>query len=106
MAEKTPSKQETEAFQKQADQLRIDLGAANVFVEAQKLTQTASAFTIEDALDGFIERMSGKPPLRPNALERIAQMKSSLDVAIAKTKAISPESFVQANEETNVNTRP
>lgn len=106
MAEKTPSKQETEAFQKQADQLREDLGNANVYVEAQKLTQTASAFTIEDALDGFIERMSGKPPLRPNALERIAKLKSNLDAAIAKTKSISPESFVKANAETNVNTKP
>ena len=105
MAEKPPNKQETEAFQKQADQLREDLGAANAFVEGQKLTQTATAYTVEDAMDAFIERMSGKPPQRPNALERLAQMKASMDAAILKTKAIKPEAFVQADEN-SVNTKP
>ena len=96
-------KEEDEDFAKQADQLREDLSNAYAFVDGQKYTQQAATFTIEEATDQFIEATEGKPLFRPNELERLANIKSKVESAIMKTKAISPETFVKANEN-NVNT--
>jgi len=104
VAETRKNKQETEAFQKQADELREALNNAYGFVEGQKYSQAAAMFTIEDAMDQFIERMSGSPPFRPNELERLAKVKAKMDEAIERVKNISPESFIKADAASNVNT--
>lgn len=104
MADTRKNKQETEAFQKQADEIREALGNAYGFVEGQKHSQAAAMFTIEDAMDQFIERMAGKPPFRPNELERLAKIKAKTDEAVERVKGISPESFITSDGSSNVNT--
>ncbi len=96
-------KEEEDEFAKKADGIREDLGNAYAFIEGQKYTQQAATFTIEEATDQFIESIEGKPPFRPNELERLANIKSKMEAAIAQTKVISPETFVKASE-SNVNT--
>ncbi len=103
--DRTPQKQEAEAFQKQADEIRHDLERGYAFVEGRRYTEAAEAFTIEEAMDRFIERMSGKPPLRPNELEKIAAMRARVITAVEKAKNITPETFAKARSDVNVNTR-
>lgn len=104
-SDSSPKKQETEAFQKQADEIRRDLENGYAFVEGHRYTETAAAFTIEEGMDRFIERMTGKPPFRPNELDKIQAVRSRVLAAVEKAKTISPEAFIKANAESNVNTR-
>lgn len=103
--DRTPQKQEAEAFKKQADELRTDLQAGYSFVEGSRYTDTAAAYTVEEAMDRYIERVSGKPPFRPSTLDRLKTMRAKLVAAVEKAKRISPEAFAASRKDDNVNTR-
>lgn len=106
MADDTsPKKQETEAFQKQAEEIRTALANGNAFVEGSAYTDSLATFTIEEAMDRNIERLTGKPPFRPNELDRLLTVKNRVLNAVEKAKSIRPEDFLKADESTNVNTR-
>lgn len=100
-----PNKQETEAFQKAADQLRSDLESGFAFVEGQRYTQAALGITLEERMDQQIERLVGKPPNRPCTLDRLKRMKAKLDAGVEKARAMAPEMFVEPDPNKNVNTR-
>jgi hypothetical protein len=74
-------------------------------LEAEKTINSFSAFTLEEALDAQIERISGQSTkLRPNVLERVDSMESKLLQAAEQLKATNPEDFVEKNENGDVNT--
>ncbi len=104
MAKQKPSSDDKD--QQKFDELREDLARSYAFIEGQRYTQTASAMTPEQAMDQFIERVSGKDtPARPNTINRIKKNHSRLKAAILKIKNTPPEVFDRKDKKSvnNVN---
>ena len=92
-------------FQNEADKLRVDVHNAYAFVEGQRFTQSFASFTVEEAMDAFVERLSGKDTqVRPNAINRVKNVLARVEAAVEKIKAMPPESFRQGDATTDVNT--
>ena len=68
-----------EQVQNRNTRLRESLSNAFVALQAEKTTQSFSAFTFEEALDAQIERIEGAgTQLRPNELDRISRILSQV----------------------------
>jgi len=106
MANGTGSSSPTDQQQQQQNlDLRKAISDAYAFVEGQKSVQTFSALTFEDLLDQQIELISGKgTTLRPNMLDRIAALQTTLTNAIQKIKALPPDAFAKADPQNDANT--
>lgn len=92
-------------FQNEADKLRTDVHNAYAFVEAQRFTQSFASFTVEEAMDQFVERMVGKDTqTRPNAVNRVKNVLARVEAAVEKIKAMPPEAFRQSSQNSDVNT--
>ncbi len=69
--------------------------------------QTFQAFTFEEAVDLQIEKIEGaSTQMRPNKLDRVDRIENELLQAVAVLKQVPPEQFIDASEETDVNTKP
>ena len=102
-----PAFAEEDTFQQEADQLRQDVHDGYAFVEAQRFTQSFASFTVEEAMDAFVERISGNDTLtRPNAINRVKGVAARVSAAVSKIRALPAETFRAANPDTDVNTSP
>jgi hypothetical protein len=96
---------EDNKFQDQANELREDLSNAYAFIEGQRFTQAISVFTPEDAMDQFIERISGKDTIaRPNAINRIKNIEARVLAAVTRIKSMPDGAFRRKDSSTDVNT--
>jgi hypothetical protein len=101
------SPQDDPQIQAQNIDLRVALSDAYAAVEGYKAVQSFSAITFEDLLALQIQRISGPDTQsRPNELERIQKVLNDLTQAVAKIKAMPPESFADADPTKDVNTPP
>lgn len=94
-------------LQSQNIELRIALSDAYAAVEGAKSVQSFNALTFEDLADQQIQRISGPDtPMRPNELTRVTRVLNNVVQAVAKIKALPPESFAKSNADRDVNTPP
>jgi hypothetical protein len=70
------------------------------------LSQTAAAFTFEEAVDAQIERIEGaSTQIRPNQLDYVENIRNQLVKAAEELKQVSPEKFMNERPAmSNVNT--
>lgn len=84
---------------------REALGNAYAALVGQQSLQGWTAFTIEEALDGQIERIEGKSSSkRPNELERVDRIEQETLAAIAALRDTPPEQFIEHSPDQDVNT--
>ena len=96
---------EQSEFQSEADTLRTDIHNAYAFVEGQRFTQTFASFTVEEAMDAFVERLSGaETATRPNAINRVKAVSARLKAAVERIKALPDDAFVRPDPDKDVNT--
>lgn len=96
---------ENESFQGEAESLRTDIHNAYAFVEGQRFTQSFASFTVEEAMDAYVERLSGKDtPVRPNVINRTKAVAARVAAAVEKIKAMPADAFRAADPATDVNT--
>lgn len=96
---------EDASFQGEAENLRIDIHNAYAFVEGQRFTQSFASFTVEEAMDAFVERLSGKDtPVRPNVINRTKGVAARVAAAVEKIKAMPADAFRASDPATDVNT--
>jgi predicted DNA-binding protein len=100
----TKDKATEEKLQNEADDLRGSIEAGVAFVEGQKAIQSFSAFTVEDAIDAYIERIEGADTdARPNVLNRIKKVTSEVVSAVARSRSLPPEAFREKKPGKDVN---
>lgn len=106
MANGTNSSSPTDQQQQQQNlDLRKALSDAYAFVESQKSVRSFSALTFEDLLDRQIEQISGAgTTLRPNMLDRVTAIKSTLTTAIANIKALPVDDTAKPDPQNDANT--
>lgn len=106
MANGNNSSSPTDQQQQQQNlDLRKALNDAYAFVESQKSVQSFSALTFEDLVDQQIELISGAgTTLRPNMLDRVAAIKTTLTTAITKIKALPIDDTAKPDPENDANT--
>lgn len=101
------SPQDDPKLQSQNLELRKALNDAYAAVEGAKTVQSFNAVTFEDLADQQIARIAGKDtPTRPNELNRIKRVLNNVVQAVAKIKALPPESFAKKDESRDANTTP
>lgn len=84
---------------------RASLNDAYAQLEAEKNTQTLSAFTFEEALDNQIQAISGESTkIRPNELDRVDRIYNNLLEAVEVIKKVPPEQFLTPDSLKDVNT--
>ena len=94
-------------FDKNHGKEREALNNGYAAIVGQQATQTFTAFTFEEAMDAQLERIEGEgTALRPNLLDRVDSIEGELKSAVAKVQQISPEQFLEKDEERDVNTDP
>ena len=106
MSGNAPS-QDDPKLQSQNLELRKALSDAYAAVEGAKAVQSFAALTFEDLADQQIQRISGPDTeARPNELNRVQRVLNNVIQAVAKIKALPPESFAKQMEDRDVNTTP
>jgi hypothetical protein len=99
--------QDDAQLQSQNLDLRVALNDAYAAVEGAKTVQSFNALTFEDLADQQIQRISGPDTTsRPNALNSVQHVLNNLTQAVAKIKAMPPESFADQDTSRDVNTPP
>lgn len=85
--------------------MREALNKGYAVLEAEKYTNTAAAFTFEEAVDQQIQRLeeSGSR-IRPTPLERVEKIEQELKQAVESITAIPPEEFIKTIRGRDVNT--
>ncbi len=105
MAENRQEEAQAESVQDRNTRLRESLANAHAALQAERVVQSFSAYTFEEALDTQIERISGAgTQLRPNELDRVDRILSQVSEAVDQIKALPPEVFVKPNQDEDVNT--
>lgn len=92
---------------KQSDnrKLRTALNDAYAALEAEKYTNSAVAFTFEEAVDLQLQRLVGPGSrIRPSQRERVDKIELELVQAVEQIKQIPPEKFLRSTD-LDVNTR-
>jgi hypothetical protein len=99
--------QKAQERQQQRDniKLREALNKSYAVLEAEKYTQTALAFTFEEAVTQQLQRLeqSGSR-IRPSPLERVEKIEKELLQAVETITAIPPEEFIRQIRGRDVNT--
>ncbi len=99
--------QDDPKLQAQNLELRKALNDAYASIEGGKSVQSFSALTFEDLADAQIQRISGPDTeARPNELNRVKRTLNNVIQAVAKIKAMPPESFAKQDPARDVNTPP
>lgn len=101
------SAEKSEAAKQQQFQTRQREAVNNAYaaLSAQQYTQSALAFTFEEALDAQIDRIEGKSTaLRPNQMERVDRIENDILKSVEDLKLIPPEKIVEPDPEEDVNT--
>lgn len=84
---------------------REALSNAYAALVGQQSIQGWTAFTVEEALDGQIERIEGKSTSkRPNELERVDHIEQEILAAVAALRDTPPEQFIEPRSDQDVNT--
>jgi type VI protein secretion system component VasK len=105
MAENRQEEGQAESVQSRNTRLRESLSNANTALQAERTTQSFSAYTFEEALDAQIERIEGAgTQLRPNELDRVDRILSEVREAVDQIKSLPPESFIKPSSKDDVNT--
>lgn len=103
MADRQESGQK-ETVQNRNTRLREALSEAYAALQAEKTTQSFSAFTFEEALDSQIERIEGAgTQLRPNELVRVSRILNGVVESVKQIRVLPPESFAKPKEDEDVN---
>lgn len=85
--------------------MRTALNNGYAVLEGSKYTQTAIAFSFEEAVAQQIERITGTGSrIRPSELDRVDNVEQSLLQAVAEIKEIPPEEFSARIKGRDVNT--
>lgn len=91
--------------QSRTNRQREALSDAYGALVGQQSVQSWTAFTIEEALDAQIERISGaSTSKRPNELERVDRIEQDALAAVAALRETPPEQFLESNSSQDVNT--
>ena len=108
MAEATKQRQnEEKAKQKKSTKQREQIQNAYAALIGDQNNQTFYAFTLEEAVDAQIERLSGaSTKLRPNQIDRVTRIKEQLLKTVEQVREIPPSEFILRRGEGDVNTRP
>lgn len=105
-----PTKQEQHeaaAAQEKSVQQRENIQNAYAALLGDQSNQTFHAFTLEEAMDAQIERISGESTrVRPSSLDRVERIKNQLLQTIDQVKSVDPSEFVLRDNSTDVNTDP
>jgi len=100
-----PPASDASKAQEEIDALRTDVHNAYAFVEGQRFTQSFASFTVEEAMDAYVERLSGKDTQqRPNVINRTKNVAERVAVAVKKIKDLPADAFRAADSATDVNT--
>lgn len=76
--------------------VREDISNAYAAIKGREQTQSAQAFTYEEALDQQIKAIEGKDtPLRPNALTRISKIEANLRATVETLRGWPEDAFLK-----------
>jgi hypothetical protein len=104
MAENRQEEGQAESVQDRNTRFRESLSNAYTALQSERVIQSFSAFTFEEALDAQIERIEGAgTQLRPNELDRVDRILSQVVESVEQIKALPPESFVKPSGTDDVN---
>jgi hypothetical protein len=85
--------------------LREAVSNAYSRILGEQVSKSFAAFTFEEAMDAQIARIEvNVTKLRPCLLDRVDQIQNALTDAITQIKAAPPESFIEHDPKTSVNT--
>ena len=91
--------------QERNTKLREALSNAYSRILGEQVSKSFAAFTFEEAMDAQIARIEvNTTKMRPCLLVRVDNIENSLTDAIKQIKAAPPESFVEPDPKSNVNT--
>ena len=86
----------------QANQIRRSVAAAYADVQGDEITESFSAITFEECLDRQIEAIEGAgTDIRPNLLDRVQKVKSTIMTAIQQINSLPDDAFTQADPDRN-----